>query len=108
MGDQERKWNIERQSMQQHMKILSEQMEAQKKFQESLMNAINSRQQQLSPERKNASDDGKMKQKNKELLTTNQNLSQQIVQMQAKQMNLEKTIANLKQFKYYVHYALAI
>lgn len=39
---------------------------------------------------------------------TNQNLSQQIVQMQSKQLALEKNISSLKQFKYLVHYAVAV
>ena len=50
----------------------------------------------------------KYKEKNKELMSTNQNLSQQIVQMQGKQMNLEKDITGLKSFKYLVHCSIAL
>ena len=59
-----------------------------------------------SPERN--SDPQRIKEKNKELVVTNQNLSQQIVQMQSKIMSLEKTISNLKQFKYLVHHTVAM
>ena len=50
----------------------------------------------------------KYKEKNKELRVTNQNLSQQIVQMQGKQQNLEKEVTSLKSYKYLVHCAVAL
>ena len=61
-------------------------MESQKKFQESFLNAINnnnnnnnsnSNQRLLSPD--NKKEVSKYKDKNKELMSTNQNLSTQIV-----------------------------
>jgi hypothetical protein len=58
-------------------------MESQKKFQESFLNAINNsnnnNQRVMSPD--NRKEVNKYKDKNKELMSTNQNLSTQIVQM---------------------------
>jgi hypothetical protein len=52
------------------MKLLMDQMESQKKFQESLLNALNNNtnQRMMSPDKKETN---KYKEKNKELLTTN-------------------------------------
>ena len=61
-------------------------------------------QQQKNPSDKN----NKYKERSKELLVTNQNLSQQIVQMQSKQQSLETLVAGLKPFKYLVASAIAI
>ncbi|CDW76855.1 guanylate-binding n-terminal domain containing protein [Stylonychia lemnae] len=108
--DQQQKWIQERQTMQIQLNLLTDTLESQKKIQESLLQALNFTKQhqirQSSPERDGTTE--KVKAKNKELVVTNQNLSQQIVQMQSKQMNLEKSISNLKQFKYMIHYAIAM
>ena len=50
----------------------------------------------------------KQKDKNKELMTLNQTLSQQIVQMQAKQQNLEDSIEQLKKYKHFIFGAVAL
>ena len=75
--DQERKWNRERTSLQSQLKMITEQMEQNKKFQESFLSAISSGNavRTGSPDKK---DHSKYKEKNKELLTTNKNLSEQI------------------------------
>ena len=50
----------------------------------------------------------KLVQKNQELLSMNNNLSQQIVQMQTKQQQLEEDIKHLKKYKKLVNNAVAL
>ena len=55
-------------------------MENHKKLYESLLTALNNNNQRMgSPDKKANNDNQKYKEKNKELLSTNQNLSTQIV-----------------------------
>jgi hypothetical protein len=67
---QEKIWDMERQSLHSQIKMLTELMN---KFQTDFV-TIQSNNRNISPDRKQSDD--KIKQKNKELLTTNQNLSQ--------------------------------
>ena len=49
-----------------------------------------------------------LKEKNQELMQTNSNISAQIVSMQEKQQQLEKTIETYKKYRWMLHHAAGI
>ncbi|TNV74847.1 hypothetical protein FGO68_gene12894 [Halteria grandinella] len=109
--DLQQQWNKERQQLNDQLKSLSEGLVAQKQFQEHLMKMLQTPKEQQAavgtPEKyKNKID--KQKKKNADLQGMNQSLTQQIVQMQSKQQQLEKLVSTMKQYKYLLHQAIAI
>lgn len=122
---EEKKWLKEREQMTRQMSLLTSHLDGSKKMQESLLQAL-TRQQEQAQTRKDrnlGSFDGetdsqtfsenqeaneKLMQKNQELLSMNNNLSQQIVQMQNKQQQLEDDIKTLKKYKKLVNNSVGL
>ena len=122
---EEKKWLKEREQMTRQMSLLTSHLDSSKKMQESLLQALTRQQEQAQTKKdhKLASVDGetdsqtfsesqetneKLTQKNQELLSMNNNLSQQIVQMQNKQQQLEEDIKTLKKYKKLVNNSMGL